>query len=55
LEVYINDITMPTAFTPLMGQAFLINRSPKVVLFAINLDENFIDKESITIATMFSF
>jgi hypothetical protein len=45
---------MPTTLASLMGQAFLINRSPEVMLITINLDENFIDKEGIAIATMFS-
>jgi hypothetical protein len=41
-------------WAPLMGQAFLINCSPPVMLYAINLDESFIDKEGVAIATMFS-
>ena len=54
LEKHINNFTIPKALASLMGQAFLINRSPEVMLFTINLDENFIDKEGIAIATMFS-
>ena len=37
-----------------MGQAFLINSPPEVMLFTINLDKNLINEESIAKATMFS-
>jgi hypothetical protein len=36
-----------------MGQAFLVNRSPKLMLFTINPDENLINKKCITISLMF--
>jgi hypothetical protein len=56
LKIHINNFSVPTALASakalasLMGQAFLINRSPQVMLLTINLDENFIDKEGIAIA-----
>jgi hypothetical protein len=65
LEVYVNDFTIPKAlasakafaslmgWTPLMGQAFLVNRSSKVMLFTIYPDENPINKRRITISLMF--
>ncbi len=43
LQVYINHF------------AILVNSSPEIMLFAIDLYEDFIDEEGITIATMFSF
>jgi hypothetical protein len=36
-----------------LGQAFLVNRSPKLMLFTINPDENLINKKCITISLMF--
>jgi hypothetical protein len=33
----------------------LTNGSPKVMLFAIDLDENPVDKESIALTSVFSF
>jgi hypothetical protein len=37
-----------------VGQAYLVNSPPEVMLFNINLNENLIDEESIAKATMFS-
>jgi len=33
----------------------LINRSPEILLFTINSNENLIDEESVAISPMFSF
>jgi hypothetical protein len=38
-----------------MGQALLIHGSPQIMLFTIYFDENFIDVESIAIASVLSF
>jgi len=55
LKKHIDNFTIPKALASLAGQAFLINRSPEVLLFTINSNENFIDEEYVAISPMFSF
>ena len=38
-----------------MGQALLIHGPPEVVLLAIDSDEDFVDEERVTIASVLSF
>ena len=38
-----------------MGQALLIHCPPEIVLFAIDLDEDFVDVESVAVATVSVF
>jgi hypothetical protein len=44
LKIHINKLTIPKALTSFMGQALLVNRSPQVMLFTIDLHEHFIEK-----------
>jgi hypothetical protein len=48
LKKHINDLSVPTALASLMGQAFLANCSPQIMLFTINLDENYVNEKRIT-------
>jgi hypothetical protein len=55
LQKHIDHFTIPKALATLMGQALLIHGSPQIMLFTIYFDENFIDVESIAIASVLSF
>ncbi len=49
-----NNFAIPKALASLMGQAFLVNGSPQVVLLTINLHKDFINVEGVAVALMFS-
>jgi hypothetical protein len=54
LAVPIYHLAIPKALAALMGQALLIHSPPQIILLAVDLDENFINVEGVTVASVLS-